>query len=684
MTQSLPFRLFVASHWTSPGTSGETLREMYDRIIHHLQAEKEKTPQKVELKPFLKTGLGGLAPEVREMIFTNLLATPPPYGGRDFRAQQDPIVGRFPTSLKTFVDLKASYLPVLQTCRQVYLEAFPIFYSRKSYYLTNSVHLATFLKFDGYRQVGPERFRFDAITSLCLGNIVVNKPMWNPQSIDRLMARFPGLDRVALEAEQSTKLDSKLWIADLGKMDSLRKICLCMRVGDEWEYLRFLFQISGLGRGVIDFVDNVHWIIHSQNSIGDDWNLQYSAFPNEFYKRGKHFEELSFHDVEIQGEVLNIESRASDLVQGDERWVEVEIGLRNYEDRPPVRQRGPDVTQNQATDNQQELPGRENVDAPEDDGSGLGSEDLLGPMDSDEDSTSTDNEPDQGSDDLEGQPIVENAREETSDYPQNWVNGDNHNPQAESGTSQQAGILHDPSNETYIGGSAEALPEEEPEERHGLLSPVTPTVAAANQRLEALVASPDDNLAYVQQQTDSHQIATMTPDGGNSDDLENRPGDETEAMTQLPSYQNRTDTRMQTEPAASKYRNIQIRTEPGVFAEDSQSETQTATTLKPDQGPGYQTKVRDGPRVSSEGFQASTNSQLRNDLAIKSLQERQILPSSRKKRYLHGFVRAAALIFALSLLYVVLYAKMKNTLIQLLALLLFVPMFFIAHWSESD
>lgn len=667
---------------------------MYNRIIHQLQVEKENTLKNLGLKPFLETGLGGLASEVREMILINLLATPPPYGGREFRAQQTPMIGQPPTSLKTFVDLKASYLPVLQTCRQVYLEAFAIFYSGRSYYLANSEDLATFAKFGGYQQVGPKRFRFDTITSLCLKSVLANTPRWNSQQIDHLMSQVPSLNRGTLEAERSTKLDARLCITDFGEMKSLRKICLCMRVGQEWEYLEFLFNMRGFQRGVIDFVDNFHWTMHSQNATGDDWNLQYAAICNMFYRKGKHFEELSYSDVAIQGEVLNIDSRASDLVEGDERWVEVDIGSRNYEEEELEYQRIRDIILNQASESQQGLPDGGDIDVPTED---LESEDLHGQIDWDDDGTPTDDESNQESDDLQGQPLVGTDGEEVDDepdwesaYSQNRVDDDGHNPQAESGTNQEPDTLHEPSNETYVDSSAETMSEQESEERQVLLNLGTPTAAQSNRRPEDHVELVEKNVAYVQEQADSPQTAAMVPEGANRGDLDARPGEETEAITGFYSdmqYQNQRDNQTQTEPAASRYRNVQTQTEAGVFAEDSQSVNQIATTsirkiLTPDQGAGYQQKVQSGLRVVSKNFQDSANSQLHDGFATKSLQERHILPISCTERHLHGYVRAAALILALSLLYMVLYGKLESTLGQLLALLLFVLMFLVALWSD--
>ncbi len=92
--------------WPDPEMTAEQIQSLYDA-------------SKPVLRPFLETGFGRLAPEIRAIIFTNLLATPPPCGGRDFRLEQESMVTRAPISLLKFVDLKASCLAALQICRQI-------------------------------------------------------------------------------------------------------------------------------------------------------------------------------------------------------------------------------------------------------------------------------------------------------------------------------------------------------------------------------------------------------------------------------------------------------------------------------------------------------------------------------------------------------------------------------------
>ena len=728
--------------------------------------------EKLNPEPFLETGLGGLAPEIREMIFINLLGIPPRYSGRDFRVERAPVVGRPPTSLMVFVDLRTSCLAILQTCRQIYLEAFPIFYAGKSYFLANSQDLAIFVEFGGYLKIGPRLFRVDTITSLCLKDLVVNRPKWRPQQIDYLMSQIHTFNREELEAERTDELDSKLVLVDFGKMTSLRKICLCMRVGQEWQYLQFLFNIRGLRRGVIDFEDKFHWTLRSQNIVGDDWNLQYTAFPNMFFLRGKDFEHLDYHDVGIQADVLNIDSRVSDLVEGDERWVEVNIGSRNYEEGLPERQHARNVLPGHSSGNQQGVPSGEDVEPPMDDGSNRGPEYLQGQLDGEEHGIRIENELGQDSDDLQrqsrgeedgpqgqpdaegsdtqihnqqdqdfediqGQPsrtsrgaISDNQPDQESDYPPTLAEDNDLNALTESNTNQEPETLQGPLNEDYAGASTEPVPKEESNDLQGPLNTEDRNASIAtkhNQELEPSVESVGRRIAYVQEEVDLPQIPAIGS-GGNEDDVEAQPGEEIRATTVLPSgleneNENDRDVHTQTEPMNSKNRNAETQPELGESVTHLQTETQITIgpiqrVAMPNQGAVFQSKVRNRQQVPTQ-----SKLKPRKNVAVESLQktrnstgsqqslekpstssipekpkvplatvdnkstpkvEHQSLPTSLAKRCLCGCVRAAALILSLYLFYVAVYANLENTLSQLLALILSIPLFFLALSSESD
>ena len=562
---------------------------MYDCIILYLEAEAENISINLKPKPFLETNIGRLAPEIRGLVFTNLLAIPPTYGGRDFRAEQVPIVGQSPISLTTFVDLKASCLAVLQTCRQIYLEAFPVFYASKSYYLANSQALATFFELGRYSQRGPQLFRINTITSLCLKDLVVDKPKWSPRRIDDLMSRFPTFDRARLEAERIIELDLKLFFTDLDEMKSLRKICLCMRVGQERLYLRFLFRIRGLWRGVIELVDNFHWAIRSQSVSGGDWSLQYTAFPTIFFRKGKNFELLDFQDVRIQREVIDIDSRASDLVEGDERWVEVDIGSRNYEESLPRWQNPPVVVTARVSDNQQEIVDGEGGESPTDNGSNHGLEHLQGHQDGEIDGAQMDGS-DQESDEPHEQPVgevdgtqigseqdresrnlqeqpdenkdesrTENELVHESGFQQGLVAGRDYNAQAESDSNKVLGTPQELANKDYTSVSAGTVRKEGSEDLRDSLQ-IDGPVMESNEGLEGFAESPSGRFIDDRGETDRTRILQIVPEKRNVDDLEHPPTEKIQATTELssrtPSHDYR-DARTQTDPVSSGYRNRQ-------------------------------------------------------------------------------------------------------------------------------
>ena len=314
-----------------PGTDAN-VREVRSIYEGEIQCPVNKMSESLGLKPFRDTSFGRLAPEIRQMIFKNLLASPPAYGGHDFRVARESSSGQSPVSLATFVDLKGSYLAILQTCRQIYFETFPVFYASKSYYVANAQDLVTMLKHRGHVRVKSGLFRLDTITLLCIKNLVFRETRWEPEIIDCLISIHGFLNRESLQAERIISLDPELLFVNFQEMKSLRKICLCMLAGQERECLKFLFNMKGFGHGVIEFIDDFHWSLRSQNVSADDWKLQYPGFCYEFYRMGKNFEPFDFENLLIQKNVLDIKSRASDLTKGDERWIEIDIGARSYEE----------------------------------------------------------------------------------------------------------------------------------------------------------------------------------------------------------------------------------------------------------------------------------------------------------------------------------------------------------------
>lgn len=105
--------------------------------------------------------------------------------------------------------------------------------------------------------------------------------------------------------------------------ESLRKIYLCMRVGEEIGYIEFLFSLPHMTCGVIEFPDDSHWRMRLQRSE-EEWKTQYACF-YKAYRKGKGNIELSLDDTRIQEKLLKRDSHASGLEEGQERLVEVDI-----------------------------------------------------------------------------------------------------------------------------------------------------------------------------------------------------------------------------------------------------------------------------------------------------------------------------------------------------------------------
>ena len=206
-------------------------------------------------QPFHTAHLGKIPPEIREKIFINLLALPPPFAGPNIAEQctgtshKSAANGDNNPSNTSCYHLKESWLKTLQTRRQIYLEAFPVFYGRKSYYVASAEEFISLLKFGHPGAPGPLAFREDGITSLCIKGVVQHIIGTGCGGLEGTVTGIC-LDHTVISATSS-----------LQGRKILRKISLCMRVGEEGLYLPFLFHLPGFEHGVIDFVDDSHVII---------------------------------------------------------------------------------------------------------------------------------------------------------------------------------------------------------------------------------------------------------------------------------------------------------------------------------------------------------------------------------------------------------------------------------------
>ena len=282
-----------------------------------LAAESHDTVQ----KPFHQTRLGRLPPELREQVLIELLATPPPYAGHDFAATSS----RQKTSLKApqkFVHIKASWYHVTRTCRQIYLEAHPLFFASKAYYLASAKESKIFLQGIYSRQT----FRYETITTLCLKDLVECSARFSKEEIDRIfsdpteyLAR--SFTRQELEAQTDKQIRASIFVP-LGRLKNLKALGLCFSVGEEMEHVNFLYGLTGLMRGLVEFLDPHRWLIRPQDAE-DVWRTQYACFYNADYAMDKNGENIPYDLCLIEREVTDIDSRAPGLQEGDERYVEV-------------------------------------------------------------------------------------------------------------------------------------------------------------------------------------------------------------------------------------------------------------------------------------------------------------------------------------------------------------------------
>ena len=303
-------------------------------------------------KPFLQTYFGRLPPEIRGKVFVGLLASPPPYAGHDFATNpSEPEVSR--KTPGTFLHIKASWYQVTRTCRQIYIESRPIFFTSKSYYLANHQDLARFLQYPT-----PLSLRWDTITALCVKDLVRTRILYTQEEIDKIFSdptdsRAVGRPREQYEAKTLQAIDFILSF-DLRRLKSLRTIGLCIRVGEEMDYVGFLHGLSGISKGLVEFRDAAHWLIRSQNP-GDPWEIQYACFSYggyANYAKGKDNEHIPYDVRRIQLAVTDIDSRAPGLQNGDERYVEVQIQRHTENDLSQSRlnERGSDMLLETASD----------------------------------------------------------------------------------------------------------------------------------------------------------------------------------------------------------------------------------------------------------------------------------------------------------------------------------------------
>ena len=309
-----------------PNNTGYYSTNPYAPVSKHKSLEgfpRGNGSHETSLKPFHQTHLGRLPPEIRVMIFTELLATPPAFAGHDFVTTSSNFRASS-TAPTRFVHIKASWRQVMRTCRQIYFESHPIFFASKAYFFAKPPARLFEYSMISFRQV----LRLDTITALCLSGFVETLPLYSKERLDEIFSdpndpRRNSNTRQQLEMQTFKTIRSD-GIFGVRGLKSLRTVSLCMLVGEEMLYVNLLYGISEMRRGFVEFTDALRWVIREQNPE-DAWSIQYSCFTSGDFNRGKDNETISYDRRRIEFEVTDIDSRAPGLREGDERFVEVSI-----------------------------------------------------------------------------------------------------------------------------------------------------------------------------------------------------------------------------------------------------------------------------------------------------------------------------------------------------------------------
>lgn len=257
-------------------------------------------------RPFLHTGLGRLPPEIREVIWEDVLSSQEahvfdadmhqPLGLTDAMSTVA-LAEAPPPSMQNEVSCPA----LLQVCRTVYQEAQHIYYADTMFKFTDPSSLTGFLV-----KIGMQNRL--TITVLRLGGLTSREPTFSEAALDEHCREGNfGAGRREIFAAMTSNREhpkAKEAIPYLKECKHLRTIHLDLKVGEEIYYIIFLFHMYGFGKVVVDFVDTFHWTVRWAPREFDEW------YP-EFYKRARP-----------QGLEWGV-----DILRND-RLVEVDVGLK--------------------------------------------------------------------------------------------------------------------------------------------------------------------------------------------------------------------------------------------------------------------------------------------------------------------------------------------------------------------
>ena len=234
----------------------------------HLQSTQQQWP-------FPESPFGRLPGEIRQMIYESVLVAPPSQPTKYLRvpvttatftgmasAEGNSITmasetGSTVRSLLTPTNPKNSYVAILQTCRQIYHEAFHIFYARNSFHFPNAPDLIAFV-----RGIGP--LRRAELTSLHIEGLVIDRLPSRDFVHRRCLRRNISLadeERLAAISRPAPHPDiyNKQNLELLHGCKKLSRLILDMRAEEGFGHVVALRWCLGLERPEIYLVDESHW-----------------------------------------------------------------------------------------------------------------------------------------------------------------------------------------------------------------------------------------------------------------------------------------------------------------------------------------------------------------------------------------------------------------------------------------
>ena len=233
-------------------------------------------------RPFLETAFGKAPPEIREIIFKEVLTvgsiSPLKDGisvpvARPHFGPQAQLIG-CPAG-------PASCLALLQTCRQISHEASLLFYAVNTFYLSSPQDMLSFL-----RHLGP--VRCGQVGSLHLEDVLVKVPMFSQSHLDRLrsqrlhsediLARFSTMSRVSIHP------DTEAAVRLLNKRGNLQKIYLDMRPSQTLEYIKLCGYITGCKNSEVVFASPTRWSVMRPSTARETRSWFLTSFSNEMKK----------------------------------------------------------------------------------------------------------------------------------------------------------------------------------------------------------------------------------------------------------------------------------------------------------------------------------------------------------------------------------------------------------------